>query len=66
MQALNLQKINTVVYWKQMNELDIYIQDEAVTTLKGSWAETILNWLSNYKVDIEVVEWGYCNSRLKK
>ena len=48
--------VSIAIYWRNNNELDVYLVSGAIQTYKGYEAEAVLNGLKSANFPVEVIE----------
>lgn len=53
---VDLRAVHAVIYWKAMDEIDVYVQNAGVRTIKGAYVKDALVFLQSKKILVETVE----------
>jgi len=51
-----IQDVSLAIYWKSLNELDLYRSNQTVKTITGSDVNQYLNWMQDETIALEVIE----------
>jgi len=50
------QDVRLAVYWKSLNELDLYQSNHTVKTVVGADVENYLQWMHEERINFEVID----------
>jgi hypothetical protein len=55
-QDIQLEKISMAIFWKSLQELDIYTVNNMVKTIKGDDTSQALELLTTHNITVDIVE----------
>jgi formylglycine-generating enzyme required for sulfatase activity len=53
---LVVQDVRLAIYWKSLNELDLYRNNHTVETVSGSEVQTYLKWMQDERIAYEIID----------
>ena len=56
LQDVQIEKIAMAIYWRSLNELDIYTVNNMVKTISGENAPTLVEVLCNNNIVVDIID----------
>ncbi len=51
-----VQDVRLAIYWKSLNELDLYRNNHTVVTVSGNDVQAYLKWMQDERIAFEVID----------